>query len=121
MCIRDRGYSNRIDVEAAWTAPDGTQHVGTVQATRFAATGSRIPIWIDQAGNVSAPPVDRVTHAVSAACTGSGVLLVLLALLTLALRLRLRALDRRAEGAWSEGWARLEAHWSGRAGHRQED
>ncbi|SOB85392.1 Rv1733c family protein [Streptomyces sp. 1331.2] len=115
------GYSNRADVEAAWTGPDGSRHVGTLQATRTALTGTRIPIWIDQAGNASAPPVERITIALSAACTGSGALVVLLAALTIALRLRLRALDRRAEGAWGDSWARLEPLWSGRAGHRHED
>ncbi|MFJ6776083.1 hypothetical protein ACIQOV_34870 [Kitasatospora sp. NPDC091257] len=115
------GYSNRIDADAAWTAPDGTRHVGTVQAPHSAVTGSHVPVWVDPAGAVSAPPADRVALAVSAACTGAGALLALLALLALALRLRLHALDRRAETAWSTGWARLEPRWSGRAGHRSED
>ncbi|MFE4517737.1 hypothetical protein ACFRMQ_26465 [Kitasatospora sp. NPDC056783] len=115
------GYSSRIDVDAAWTTPDGTEHLGTVQAPRSAVTGSHIPLWIDGAGEVSAPPADPTALAVSAACTGAGALLTLLALLALGVRLRLHTLDRRAETAWTEDWARLEPLWSGRAGHRQED
>ncbi|MEU9040910.1 MULTISPECIES: hypothetical protein [unclassified Kitasatospora] len=115
------GYSNQIDVEATWTAPDGTPRSGTVQAPRSTVTGSSIPIWVDRAGRASTPPVDRTALALSAACTGSGALLTLLALVVLALRLRLHALDRRAETAWTDGWARLEPRWSGRAGHRHED
>ncbi|MEU1283250.1 hypothetical protein [Kitasatospora sp. NPDC005856] len=115
------GYGNRIDVAAAWTAPDGTQRAGTVQAPHSAVTGSHVPVWVDPAGAVSGPPADRVALAVSAGCTGTGALLAVLALLALALRLRLHTLDRRAETAWSTDWARLEPGWSGRAGHCRED
>ncbi|MFE7530183.1 hypothetical protein ACFU7Y_31360 [Kitasatospora sp. NPDC057542] len=115
------GYSDRVDVDAAWTAPDGTQHLGTVQAPHSAVVGSRVPVWVDPAGAVSDPPADRAALAVSAACTGAGALLTLLALLALALRVRLHTLDRRAEAAWTSDWARLEPLWSGRAGHRRED
>ncbi|MFJ9446040.1 hypothetical protein ACIRRH_29910 [Kitasatospora sp. NPDC101235] len=115
------GYSDRVDVDAAWTAPDGTQHLGTVQAPHSAVIGNRVPVWVDPAGAVSDPPANRVALAVSAACTGAGALLILLALLTLALRVRLHTLDRRAETAWTADWARLEPLWSGRAGHRRED
>ncbi|MFJ6622920.1 hypothetical protein ACIQOW_35715 [Kitasatospora sp. NPDC091335] len=115
------GYSTRIDVDAAWTTPDGTQHLGTVQAPRSTVTGSHILIWVDPDGDVSAPPADRAALAVSAACTGAGALFTALALLALALRLRLHALDRRAQAAWTADWARLEPLWSGRAGHRHED
>ncbi|MFF4380017.1 hypothetical protein [Kitasatospora sp. NPDC001547] len=115
------GYSNRIDVDAAWTGPDGTERRGTVQAPHSAAVGGRVPVWVDPSGAASAPPADRVALAVSAACTGAGALLALLAVLALALRLRLRALDRRAESAWTADWARLEPLWSGRAGQRHED
>lgn len=115
------GYSSRTDVDAAWTSPDGAQHLGTVQAPRSAVPGSHVAVWVDPAGAVSDPPADRLALAVSAACTGAGALLTLLALFTLALRLRLHTLDRRAETAWTADWARLEPLWSGRAGHRHED
>ncbi|MEU3567189.1 hypothetical protein AB0E96_01975 [Kitasatospora sp. NPDC036755] len=115
------GYSNRIDVTAVWTAPNGIQRLGTVQAPHSVVPGSRLPIWVDPVGAVSAPPGDRAALAVSAACTGAGGLLALLALLLLALRVRLHALDRRAEAAWAADWARLEPLWSGRAGHCRED
>ncbi|WP_316519890.1 Rv1733c family protein [Kitasatospora brasiliensis] len=115
------GYTTRVDVDAAWTAPDGSEHLGSVQAARTAVAGSHVPVWIDPAGEVAAPPADRMALAVSAACTGAGALLTLLALLALGLRLRLHTLERRAENAWTSDWARLEPRWSGRAGHRRED
>ncbi|MFJ3219991.1 hypothetical protein ACIPLC_29255 [Kitasatospora sp. NPDC086801] len=115
------GYGSRVDAEASWTSPDGQSHTGTVQAPRTATTGTVVPVWVDPAGALSSPPTNRAAVAVSAVCTGAGVLLSLLALLTLALRLRLNALDRRTDEAWTRGWARLEPLWSGRAGHRHDD
>ncbi|MFI9361902.1 hypothetical protein ACIG5E_12705 [Kitasatospora sp. NPDC053057] len=115
------GYGNRIDAEASWTYPGTTRHTGIVQAPSTASAGTVVPIWVDPAGNATNPPVNRAALAVSAACTGAGALLTLLALLTFALRLRLHVLDRRAEADWTSGWARLEPLWSGRAGNRLED
>ncbi|MFD8703179.1 hypothetical protein ACFV1W_11225 [Kitasatospora sp. NPDC059648] len=115
------GYGSRVDAEASWTYPGTTPHTGIVQAPRSATTGTVVPIWVDPAGNASAPPVERAALAVSAACTGAGALLTLLAVLAFALRLRLNVLDRRAEAEWTAGWARLEPLWSGRAGNRLED
>ncbi|MFJ9840344.1 hypothetical protein ACIRYZ_07730 [Kitasatospora sp. NPDC101155] len=115
------GYNSRIEVPAAWNYPAGTAHTGTVEAPRTATTGTVVPIWVDPAGTPTTPPANRASLAVFAACTGAGVLLALLAMLTLALRLRLHSLDRRAETAWTTSWARLEPLWSGRAGHRRED
>ncbi|MFJ9772452.1 hypothetical protein ACIRVF_14590 [Kitasatospora sp. NPDC101157] len=115
------GYGNRVDAEASWTYPGTTPHAGIVRAPRAATAGTVVPIWVDPAGNASAPPANRAALAVSAACTGVGTLLVLLAVLAFALRLRLNVLDRRAEDEWTAGWARLEPLWSGRAGNRRED
>ncbi|MGW2374065.1 MULTISPECIES: Rv1733c family protein [Kitasatospora] len=115
------GYDNRIDVEASWTYPGATRHTGTALAPRTATAGTVVPIWVDPAGNATTPPVNRAALAVSAACTGAGGLLTLLALLVFALRLRLHVLDRRAEADWTSAWARLEPLWSGRAENRLED
>ncbi|MFF2080030.1 hypothetical protein ACFVXG_35380 [Kitasatospora sp. NPDC058162] len=115
------GYGDRVEVEASWSYPGSTPHTGTVEAPGSAVSGSVVPIWVDPDGNVTTPPLDPAALAVSAACTGAGALLVLSALLTLGLRLRLKALDRRAEAGWTADWARLEPLWSGRAGHRRED
>ncbi|MFJ9606956.1 hypothetical protein ACIRS1_11515 [Kitasatospora sp. NPDC101176] len=114
-------HHDRVDVEARWTSPDGVPHTGTVQAPRATTAGSVLPVWVDRAGEPTGPPLDRTAIAVSAACTGLGALLALLALLVLALRLRLHTLERRTDEAWSRDWARLEPLWSGRAGHRQDD
>ncbi|MBV6695746.1 hypothetical protein [Kitasatospora aureofaciens] len=115
------GYESRVDAEAAWTYPAGHPHSGVVQAPRAATAGTVVRIWVDPDGAVATPPLDRAARAVSAACAGAGGLLALLALLVLGLRLRLRALDRRADAAWARSWARLEPLWSGRPCHRHED
>ncbi|MFH9350034.1 hypothetical protein [Kitasatospora sp. NPDC017646] len=115
------GYENRVDAEASWSYPGTTPHTGIVQAPQAATTGTVVPVWVDSTGNATDPPVNRSALAVSAACTGAGALLTLLAVLAFALRLRLQVLDRRAEDDWTAGWAHLEPLWSGRAGNRLED
>ncbi|MFB7905839.1 MULTISPECIES: hypothetical protein [unclassified Kitasatospora] len=115
------GYGNRIEVEAAWTYPGATPHTGTVEASGPPTVGGVVQVWVDPAGNATDPPLDRTALAVSAACTGAGALLALSALIAFALRLRLSALNRRAETGWTAEWARLEPLWSGRAGHRREE
>ncbi|KJS62153.1 hypothetical protein [Streptomyces rubellomurinus] len=115
------GFSGRAGVRAAWTDPRGTRHTGVVDAPRPVADGSTLPVWVDGSGNAVEPPLEHTALAVSAGCTGVGGLLVLLALLVVGLRLRLRALDRRADQLWAAGWARLEPLWSGRASRHRED
>ncbi|MFJ9692015.1 hypothetical protein [Kitasatospora sp. NPDC101183] len=118
---RFSGYNTRVPVSASWSYPAGTPHTGTVDAPRQVLGGTLLPIWVDRAGNPASAPIDRPALAVGAACIGTGAFLCAVALIALALRLRLQALARRADRAWTASWARHEPLWSGRASHHSED
>jgi hypothetical protein len=39
-----------------WTAPDGTPRTGTILAPPGRPAGAQVPVWLDQAGQVTAAP-----------------------------------------------------------------
>ncbi|MFI6156804.1 DUF3592 domain-containing protein [Kitasatospora sp. NPDC051170] len=118
---RFTGYNTRVTLAATWSYPAGTPHTGTVEAPSHLPGGTVLPIWVDPAGNPASAPLNRSAVAVGAACIGTGALLSVLALLVLALRLRLQALARHADRAWTASWARHEPLWTGRPAPHRED
>ncbi|SEM23722.1 Rv1733c family protein [Streptacidiphilus jiangxiensis] len=106
-------------VPAAWEYPAGVRHTGRVVVFRRQAAGTRVTVWVDDAGRPAVVPAsapDRVASAVLVGVSASAVLALLCALASWAAGHRL---DRRASRAWAEDWARVEPYWSGR--RRNED
>lgn len=64
------------DTPAQWPGPDGLPRTGRVCAPAGAEAGSRVKVWINQAGDVVAPPLrqadiaDRVELAQGLAAAG---------------------------------------------------
>ncbi|MDI2124791.1 Rv1733c family protein [Yinghuangia seranimata] len=98
-----------------WTAADGTLRAGTANVGSPGSQGETTTIWLDPAGDPTAPPaehsalvVNAVTAAVLVCLGGAGVLLVLFALENnLFMRSRMRA--------WARDWERTAPTWT-RAG-----
>ena len=57
------------DTPAQWRSPDGLPRTGRVSAPAGAATGSRVEVWINQAGDVVVPPMEQaeIAHRVELA------------------------------------------------------
>ncbi|WP_052434700.1 Rv1733c family protein [Streptacidiphilus melanogenes] len=107
-----------VSVPARWQYPAGSPHTGGVVVFRHQAAGSRVIVWVDDAGRPSARPASGADQAVFAVLVGLTAFVgaELLAVCGCwALRVRL---DRRAARAWAKDWARVEPYWSGR---RNED
>ena len=51
------------DTPAQWRSPDGLLRTGRVSAPAGAETGSRVEVWIDQAGDVAVPPMEQAEIA----------------------------------------------------------
>ena len=56
---RRHGAKDVPDTPAPWHSPDGQLRKGRVSAPAGAAAGSRVKVWINQAGNVVAPPMQQ--------------------------------------------------------------
>jgi hypothetical protein len=99
---------------ARWTA-GGQPQAGPIPATSGTRAGSTVPVWLDRAGQVQAPPLtasqarDRVITSVAAALAA---LAVLLAALGLATRW---VLNRRRLAAWEAAWRLTGPRWSHQA------
>lgn len=100
-----------VTAAVAWTADDGSPRTGEADVTRTGRVGDTTTIWLDPAGNPTAPPAERGTIAaeavsvgVLAALGGAGVLLVLYAAENTAfMRMRM--------AAWARDWARTAPDW----------
>jgi hypothetical protein len=111
------GYGSATsEAQASWSYPAGHPHTGPIDVPRDTPAGARVTTWVDDSGQATAGP-DAGTSAV-----GDAVLAGWLALaggagaVTLVTCGALHALDRRADRAWDEDWARVEPGWSGRSG-----
>jgi hypothetical protein len=98
---------------ARWTS-GGRPHSGLVPATSGTSAGSTVPVWLDRAGHVRAPPLtaaqvrDRATVAAIAALTALAVFLAAVALIGR------RLLDRKRLAGWGTAWLSVGPQWSRR-------
>lgn len=101
-------------VQAKWTAPNGTVHVGEVPAASGTKAGATVRVWVDSAGNVTTAPltstqmVDRVIAAVVFAPIVLGIVLLGVAAIVR------RAFARRRLIRWEAAWEAIEPQWTHR-------
>jgi hypothetical protein len=96
---------------AHWTAPDGSSRSGIVQAEGDARTGTRVPVWVDDAGNLRTEPADH-SPASQAGLVGVAVTLCLAAGLVGLHRIGRGVLDRHRDRAWGQEWMDVGPRWS---------
>lgn len=100
-----------VRVEAAWYAPDGERHVGTVLVGRLARAGDRVPVWVDQEGRRRPAPLSDRQIAVQSVTVGIVVTVMGALALLAAYAGGVWFLDRRRARSWSSGWAAVEPVW----------
>jgi hypothetical protein len=111
MDIGDGGVA-LPEARARWTAPDGGSRRGYVVALSGTQAGRTVPIWVDQAGQLTGPPLQPRQ------VTGQAVLAMVAAPLTLgafllcAGALGIQAVDRRRLAAWDAEWRATGPRWS---------
>jgi len=105
--------------EARWRDPGGGEQSGvlttvTAPGITGAASGARIPVWLDRSGQPVAPSGGQVAMIVNALAAGAAVaggagmaLLISYALCRL-------ALNRRRLAAWESAWSLTGPRWTTR-------
>ncbi len=108
------GVVESAPVLARWRLRDGSTREGVVQAHYDAKAGARVPIWIDERGGMTDPPMTNEGAALN------GILLALLlwgaitgaiALLYLATRFTHKRIRLHQ---WAAEWRRVAPDWTGR-------
>jgi hypothetical protein len=101
-------------VEARWTAPDGSRHTGAVFASSGAPAGSTVMVWMDRSGHLTGPPLPRSAPAGRETFAATMTVIVMALVLACAGTVARRMLDRRRLAAWEADWAVTEPRWTSR-------
>jgi hypothetical protein len=102
------------EANARWRAPDGHMMTGQVPVPVGAAAGSTVVVWTNQAGQLTASPLEASQVASRAdlsevlAVAGLAVVLIVVG------RLVHWGLNRRRLAAWDAGWLANGPRWSQR-------
>jgi hypothetical protein len=98
------------EVRAIWVAPDGALRSGEVLAPAGTQAGAAVPVWVDEAGRQTGPPLGR-SQVICQAALDAVLAVVGLGLILLCAGMLARAvLDRRRLAAWESEWRRIGAH-----------
>ncbi|MFD6892580.1 hypothetical protein [Streptomyces sp. NPDC059957] len=111
-----RQTPQRTQIVASWTAPDGTNHQGTVPAAEEPPrAGDRFRIWTDAHGRLVGQPLDPSSASFHAGVAGLAAALGIAALVETLRRLVVRRLMHRRYIRLDRAWAAAGPDW-GRAG-----
>jgi hypothetical protein len=108
------GYSvsAMVAARARWTLPAGGTRTGEISVPAHDVRGEVVPIWTDQAGNLTSPPMTRGQVASQGTFgTVIGLLLTVVTLLVAAGMTRL-LFNRRRIAAWAADWAVTAPIWT---------
>jgi len=108
------GYRQyQVTVQASWTAPDGTRHVGTILVPPGTRAGRVVMVWVDAAGRLTGYLPLRLAQV-----RGLAALVTLLTPLVVGFILLCSGLlahvvlGRRRRAAWDNDWQVTEPQWT---------
>ncbi|MFB6558949.1 MULTISPECIES: hypothetical protein [unclassified Streptomyces] len=111
-----RTAPHRTQIVAAWTAPDGSSHQGTVPAAEEPPLpGERFRIWTDARGRLVGQPLDPSAAVFHAGMAGLAAAICVATLVETVRRLVVRRLVHRRYIRLDRAWAAAGPDW-GRAG-----
>ena len=102
------------EANARWKAPDGQVRTGDVFVLTAAPAGSTVMVWVNQAGQLTDPPLEH-SQVTGRADLARGVTIAGLAVTLIIAGLAGRwMLNRRRLAAWDTDWMATEPRWSPR-------
>lgn len=108
------GVVESAPVPARWRVRDGSTREGVVQAHYDAKVGTRVPIWIDESGAMTDPPMTNQGAALNGIILAFllwGAITGVMALLYLATRFTHKRIRLHQ---WASEWQRVAPDWTGR-------
>jgi hypothetical protein len=100
--------------QARWTAPDGRRRVGEVPAAVGSRAGRKVPIWVNDVGQLVYPPIGQgqiASRVIAVVALTPAILAVILLGVGWLIR---RLLDRRRMAGWATEWSAVEPLWTKR-------
>ena len=102
------------EARASWQAPDGTPRQGGVTAAYGLVTGSKVLVWVDANGAVTAPPLTSEGAVITAVGSVGLLWLGLGCALRSAYLLTVHLNGRRNARRWEAEWTAVEPEWTRR-------
>jgi hypothetical protein len=104
--------------QATWTYPTGHPHTAPIDVPENTRAGARVTTWVDDSGSATTGPGSNASAVSDAVLAGILVLAGEAGAVALVSHAARHAIDRWADRAWDDDWARVEPGWSGRSGRR---
>lgn len=111
-----RGDDGRVWAGVRWTTPDGAVHSGRTKVRPGMASGTRVTVWTDRQGRVTAKPLSPGEAGFRSAWTGTLVATGTAAAVFGGAQLARAGLERRRLRQWDEEWARVDTRRGGLTG-----
>ncbi|WP_432139466.1 MULTISPECIES: Rv1733c family protein [unclassified Streptomyces] len=108
---RADGASTRVVAKIRWTTHEGVTRTDTALVDSGGKAGSRVQVWLDEAGRLSTEPPSATEAAVEAAVLGLAAASATSGLVVGAGSLLRWRLDRRRIDAWGREWELIGPRW----------
>jgi hypothetical protein len=113
------GLGHVGQAQARWSSPAGGEHTGVLTTATApdifgAPAGTRIPIWLNPAGEPVPPPSDQSVMIIYALVAGAVAAVVAGTVLLTIYGLCRLTLDRRRLAAWGAAWDQTGPRWTTR-------
>jgi hypothetical protein len=106
--------ANGSEANARWKAPDGQVRTGQVFVPGGAPAGSKVMVWVDQAGQLTDSPLEASQIAGRAHLSETLAVAVLAIMLITVGWLGRWTLDKRRLAAWDADWLATGPRWTSR-------